>query len=373
MSRATLTTLVLVAAAGLAIGEMAIAGGLNPHLNPAEILVGCSACHRGHGVPNSPMLGQAQKPTCLACHGSQAGLDWMVRQGVIAGTARPDLLSATLAKPFVHPISDSGLAAIDRLGVTCTSCHSPHRSLADPGAGGPPSGRPRLSPKDPSRFEFELCLTCHGRASGGADLSSISRLLDPSSRSYHPVKVPSSGSSPSVLPGLAGGQINCTDCHGNDDPAGPAGPHGSQISFILAFDYAMADGAEESRRTYALCYRCHDRRVVLESPRFPGHSQHIERERASCATCHSPHGAIGNRALIRFGEQTQLASVAPSASTGRLAFISDAPGAGACYLNCHGKDHAPETYGSLRFKMELEPRGPGLPARSEHENRVRFD
>jgi len=352
MSRTALTTFVVVVAAGFSG-----AGGLNPHLDPTEILTGCSACHRGHGEPNSPMLGRAQKPLCLSCHGSQSGFDMMVRTGVIAGTARPVLLSATLAKPFVHPISDAAHSSDDPLAVTCTSCHSPHRSLIDPATAGPPSGRPRLSPKDPTRYEFELCLACHGGAANNPGLTAIARLFDPTSRSKHPVTMPSNDSSPSVPPTLAGGQISCTDCHGNDDPGGPAGPHGSRISFILAFNYTFVDGGAESPQTYALCYRCHDRRAVLESPRFPGHARHIEIERSSCATCHDPHGAIGNRALIRFGEEMQLASVAPSASTGRLAFISDAPGSGACYLTCHGKDHAPEGYGSLKLGI-----GEGLSA-----------
>ena len=55
-----------------------------------------------------------------------------------------------------------------------------------------------------------------------------------------------------------------------------------------------------------------------------------------------------NRALIRFGEETLIAGVAPSARTGRLAFVSTGAGAGTCYLTCHGRDHAPESYGLLQ-------------------------
>jgi hypothetical protein len=68
-------------------------------------------------------------------------------------------------------------------------------------------------------------------------------------------------------------------------------------------------------------------------------------ERATCASCHDPHGSVDNRALIRFGEETYLGGAGPSLSTGRLAFVSAGPGSGTCYLTCHGVDHAATGYG----------------------------
>jgi predicted CXXCH cytochrome family protein len=93
----------------------------------------------------------------------------------------------------------------------------------------------------------------------------------------------------------------------------------------------------------------------LNSSAFEEHGTHITEVRASCATCHSPHGSVGNRALIRFGEETRFAAVSPSVTAGRLRFVSDGPGSGACYLTCHGRDHAPEGYGAL--KPQLGPKG----------------
>jgi predicted CXXCH cytochrome family protein len=180
----------------------------------------------------------------------------------------------------------------------------------------------------------------------------VGELLDPENRSYHPVRAPSIEGSPSVLPALAGAQINCTDCHGNSDPTGPRGPHGSAFRFILAADYMTTDGTPESPSTFALCYRCHDRERVLDSAAFPEHRMHVVQEKASCATCHNPHGSIVNRGLIRFGEETVVAGVAPSGMTGRLAFVSKAWGAGTCYVTCHGYDHAGTPYGNAPARLK---------------------
>ncbi len=207
-----------------------------------------------------------------------------------------------------------------------------------------------MSPKDPRRFEYELCEGCHGsRGALTQNLADISRMLDPGNRSYHPVQAPARDGSPSVIPSLRGREINCSDCHGTSDPQGARGPHGSPEPFLLKARYTTVDGGADSSAT--LCFACHEREAVLRASPFPGHGTHVEALRASCATCHSGHGSVANRALIRFGEETLIAGVAPSARTGRLAFVSTSPGSGACYLTCHGRDHAPETYG-------LQPPGP---------------
>jgi len=213
------------------------------------------------------------------------------------------------------------------------------------GAGFP--GVRKVSPRNPTRLEYELCGGCHGVAGMTQSPLDISRLVSQNSRSFHPVQGPSRGNSPSVVPSLAGREINCTDCHGNDDPSGPRGPHGSGQRFLLRAEYNTVDGGAESVQSYALCYGCHDRQKVLSSASFPLHELHVIGAGASCATCHNPHGSLKNRALIRFGEGAMLGGVSPSMRTGRLAFVSDGPGSGGCYLTCHASDHAPKTYGGF--------------------------
>ena len=355
MPRAALTllTAVLLSAAFPVAAQ-------TPHMDPSRVPGGCPACHVGHGIPESPMLGQPVEATCLQCHGTLSDRNAMVTRNMLAGDATPPLLSSALSQPYVHPMETGATSASLATTSTCTSCHAPHRGSLD--AGEVPPGAPKRSPRNPSRFEYELCESCHGRAGVTTqDVTDISRLLYPGNPSYHPVEAPAAETSPSVIDSLKGGQINCTDCHGNADPTGAAGPHGSPVQYILRRSYNTTDGPE-SEEAYALCYGCHDRDKILSSAAFPEHGEHIQEIGASCATCHNPHGSVINRALIRFGEETIVSGVAPSPSTGRLAFESTGPGSGACYLICHGKDHGPATYGSASLER-LHRRSPPSPAR----------
>jgi cytochrome c553 len=291
------------------------------------------------------MMPAAQKDVCLKCHGTQAELDRTVQEGKLSPAVRPSSIDAALSQPFVHPMSDQAFSRWEPGVVTCTSCHSPHRSTAGRAVGAATTGQ-NPSTRDPLRLEYELCQECHGNQ--GVDTQSlldISRLFNLNSRSYHPVEGPVREGSISVVASLAGQMISCTHCHGNSDPSGPAGPHGSGVRYILGAGYQTTDGVPESESAYALCYRCHDRETVLDSPVFPEHRFHIVEQRASCATCHNAHGSVSNRALIRFGEETYVAGVSPSLEADRLEFVSDAAGSGACYVSCHGYDHAPAYYG----------------------------
>ncbi len=121
------------------------------------------------------------------------------------------------------------------------------------------------------------------------------------------------------------------------------------MRFLLVAGHTTVDGREESDAAYGLCYTCHQRESVLAASAFPEHGSHIIEEKAACATCHNAHGSVRNRALIRFGEETIISGVSPSARTGKLAFESDGPGSGACFLTCHSYDHAPEAYGTMKL------------------------
>lgn len=344
MSRAALRSGLAIAGILLASG----AGALDPHLDPGLVPEGCPSCHLGHGAPMSPMLGKPQSEVCLSCHGPAVSRNAAVMSGLLAADARPRDLSSVAAQPFVHPI-DTQAYSRHGPGVTCTSCHSPHRGM-DPQTRGQtlPRGVQKPSPRNPVRAEFELCASCHGGTGvESRDPVAVGGRIDPRNPSYHPLEAPARDGSQSVAPSLSGQMINCTDCHGNSDPGGVRGPHGSAERSILRSRYDQFDGRTESEETYSLCYGCHIRDRVLASLEFPPHYLHVVEQNVSCSTCHDAHGSAENRGLIRFGGRAITAGVGPSASAGVLAFRSSASGSGTCYLTCHGFDHAPESYGGL--------------------------
>ncbi|MCB1035217.1 MAG: cytochrome c3 family protein, partial [Acidobacteria bacterium] len=246
MSRAALTA----AALSLALSLPATVEAVSPHVNPGVVPTACTACHRGHGLSRSPMLASSQIELCLSCHGSATSLEEQVRRGHVVSGVRPPLLGNVLSQPFVHPLTEGAFSRHETGVITCTSCHSPHRSTFT-GSSGTPTGQRYLSPRNPAQFEVQLCESCHGNAGATTrSLVDISRLLNPRNRSYHPVEAPAAGASPSVVPRLRGREINCTDCHGNSDPEGPRGPHGSAVRYILRWPYSTTDGAQESVSAY---------------------------------------------------------------------------------------------------------------------------
>jgi len=318
------------------------------HMKPGALTRPCSSCHGGHGVPGTALLRHAGDSACVRCHGPEAATaGGRARLGIGIGFEAVDIVSEQ-TKPSMHH------------GARCVDCHSVHGTEARPRG---PDGQIGLSVRKPSpkrgfQTEVEMCLACHGsRGTYGGDPHDLAARIDPSNPSYHPILAPGSASDvPSLVPGLPRSvTIDCSDCHTSDEPSGPRGPHGSFVRSLLASGYNRIDGQEESESAYALCYSCHLRAVVLDADAFPGHRAHVVEERVPCATCHDSHGTTSARALIRFNEPTAITGVGRS-SSGRLEFVSDGPGSGACYLTCHGVDHDPKLYGSVAGLLEaLEP------------------
>ena len=102
-----------------------------------------------------------------------------------------------------------------------------------------------------------------------------------------------------------------------DDASAARGPHGSNVRYILRKNFVVDDGSEKAAQAYPLCFSCHAPEKVLSSTGpFPGHPLHVQSVRASCASCHNPHGSVANRALIRFGEDTGKTVAIPSPAAG---------------------------------------------------------
>ena len=135
--------------------------------------------------------------------------------------------------------------------------------------------------------------------------------------------------------------MSCSDCHTNEDPDRPQGPHGSRFPWILKAAYTVVDGEPESVRTYELCYSCHSRTTILSDQTFAGHAQHVVTERSSCYACHDSHGSAEDPGLVRFGKDIRYTDVRP-AKSGRLEYDEET---GACWLTCHDVEHDALGYG----------------------------
>ncbi len=221
---------------------------------------------------------------------------------------------------------------------------------------------------DPARLEYQVCLKCHGDSANKPQLTgrrapgaparalpeyNLRLVFSPSAASAHPVAAPARAGSPSLKAPLGvGSQIRCTDCHASDDGpgadgSGPRGPHGSVHQFLLERAYSTRDHSVESPAAYALCYKCHDRDVLLsDRSTFPAHQRHVVASGVPCSACHTAHGvaggsgtAAGNAHLIDF----DTAIVQPTAS-GQRQYTSYGRGAGSCSVSCHGRSHDQTRY-----------------------------
>ena len=334
------------AAAIVLIAPVASAVDLGKHFEPGMLAADCTPCHRGHGAARTAMLKTESDLMCIECHQTGAAEPGRREALGMDSGADPADIRVEMVKPVIHR------------GARCVDCHSVHGIGRLQGAAGKnlDLGRQKPSPKRGFTSEANLCLSCHGtRSAMVSDPHDIGLLFDSRNPSFHPVLAIGVGEVPSLLPPLTSDSlINCSDCHTNDDDRGARGPHGSRVPGLLGADYSLQDGQPESETAYALCYQCHDRKIVLDSDPFPYHRLHVVDQRTACVLCHDAHGATAGRALIRFNEPTAITGVLAS-SSGRLEYSSEAAGMGGCYLTCHGVDHDPLGYGPM-FTVKGRPR-----------------
>ncbi|BDG06845.1 cytochrome c3 family protein [Anaeromyxobacter oryzae] len=348
---------------------------------------GCMACHASHGAdPKGQLVARPladDDALCLRCHATS-----VVR--------RP--LAADLAKPSAHAGAERGVhdAGEGRPGaarplperspgttrhVTCVDCHDPHAASGQPAVGTSPGGAlagvwgiDRNGARVAQiRSEYELCFKCHADSankpqSGGPRPPDLVRravvdvnlreVFGPTAVSSHPVLGP--GRNPDVpslrAPWTAASTVACGDCHASDTGpgaggSGARGPHGSIYPPLLERAYSTSDATVESPAAYALCYKCHDRAVLLSTrSSFAEHARHLgPTVNAPCSACHAAHGISatagtpdGNAHLVSF----DLAIVRASAG-GPAQYRSLGRAQGSCTLSCHGTDHRASTYGGI--------------------------
>ena len=341
----------------LAFSVYDVSSHINSHLLPDE----CGSCHVGHGLSDQPMLNESEEDFCFQCHGSENKRTAMIANGKLSPAAMLKDLESEFRKPFRHPVEEGfGHSPTEKLPsfsgsqishAECVDCHNPHQRIqAGSNQAADVSGY-SLSGQylESSMHEYEICLKCHsGIYSFDRSKSDPRREFSPSVRSQHPVTIAGVGKRLPSLKTMAGHGtlMKCSDCHTNDNPDGPRGPHGSNHESLLSGNYTRDVFAEESQYAYEFCYSCHDRVSILSDESFPLHSEHIvgdlfkEVPGTSCYTCHASHGSQNNLHLIEFNPE----AVTGDAKTGIIQYRSSNDGSGQCYLTCHGYAHSPAEY-----------------------------
>ncbi|MEA3286660.1 MAG: cytochrome c3 family protein [Candidatus Marinimicrobia bacterium] len=330
---------------------------LSTHGNPADPRfsamseMACAACHDIHAVPpTANLLTSDENTLCLSCHDGSADSD----QEVASETD----LEAVFDKTFSHPIRwnspgvaqaepmdnwSSGLAG-DR-SVSCSDCHNPHAAsdhTHSPFIDGSqiyvPGVDSRGFSKAISDYEYETCYKCHGMNQNATFGNNVGLLFARTNMSFHPIEAPGNNPFvPSLKPEWSEqSMLQCSDCHGNDDPLGTKGPHGSNIPHILKASYT--DFPFASLEENQLCFRCHEEQRVVQSNGFKFHQLHIQDAGYACSACHDPHGSIEYPGLI----DLNASFIQPL--NGVLAVVRTEPGHGSCTLRCHDKAHPSQSY-----------------------------
>ncbi len=323
----------------------------------------CANCHSPHlaGEPERLLYNAIEEQNCFKCHNGHAA-----SKNVEADFAKISYHPVDMYQSVHQPGEDP--AAMNK-HVECLDCHNPHVANAL-GNEQPPANRSQTKGVSgvtnsnnftaEAVYQYEICFKCHaGQHSASAKVPRViaqtdTRFeFDPGNPSYHPVEAAGRNQDcPSLKsPYTTSSIIYCTDCHSSDTGTGAggqgaSGPHGSAWEPILERRFELSNGLRENADIYALCYKCHDRQNILDNRSFKEHKKHIDGEKASCATCHDPHGisstqgnTSNNTHLINFN----TLEVTPSKS-GKLEFIDDGYRRGRCYLTCHRKNHDPKDY-----------------------------
>lgn len=329
------------------------------HLDKKNMRDGCASCHMGFDFSDG-----GGPYRCIACHGPE-----MLKNGIAQARQGVKLkdLTKDFSKNYRHPVFDKRgthstkevLPEIDSTKprhADCADCHSPHFvSSNNPYAGlkGKKSGNLNVK----ITKEYELCYLCHSDSANLPVKSTNKRVeFSINNPSFHPIE--GEGKNQAVISLIRPYRekksspsdvsiLKCADCHASDDSTSARGPHGSKYQGLLTDNYSTGDNISESSYAYGICYKCHKRSSILGNESFISHSRHITGERnfkgggTSCYTCHTSHGSVENRYLIRFNREFVTES-----STGKLKFVEKGTYTfhGECWLTCHGVDHNPKSY-----------------------------
>jgi predicted CXXCH cytochrome family protein len=219
-----------------------------PHGGYAADTDYCASCHASHDAAAQPSLltASTERETCYACHdGTGAQSDVRAEFGEVA-------LGSTI-RTSVHPVP----APMAGLQLSCSDCHTPHRSIAEDTAllrVRQPDGTYLYSPPD-APIGNAFCYACHGPASNlPAPFGDESGFESSVHNANGAIELPSSGSGIKCLAchephGADGPRLTsaeqedeCYTCHTTEETNAPQGTNVATAFSAKGNDYATDDG-----------------------------------------------------------------------------------------------------------------------------------
>lgn len=260
-----------------------VTGGKN-HVHGPVAAGGCVACHNPHASNFAKLLLKESRQLCLDCHVSSA--QRLETSSVVHEPVTKDCLLCHDAHASDEPMMLRAPAQ-----PLCLGCHEDIRSTVEHARtqhGAVVEGRQCLNCHEPHATDFprilrnnpmDLCLECHNRplkTPNGA-IADMSAVLASGKSLHGPVA-----------------QKNCTACHQI---------HGGKNFRMLIKEYPPEFYAPFKEESYALCFSCHERSLVLE-PRTTAltgfrngdlnlHFVHVNKDTKgrTCRACHETHAS----------------------------------------------------------------------------------
>jgi predicted CXXCH cytochrome family protein len=245
----------------------------------------CTACHRSHSSSNPKLLTLAGRDLCLECH-----LTLKKRLDAVRTVHGPVTSDCTTC----HQPHASALKMMLKEEPTqlCRSCHTQiaaqieHATTKHEAVS---SGQACRNCHEPHGSDFpsllindmvDVCLSCHDRdikLPDGTELANMKAVLATGNSLHGPIA-----------------QRNCVACHQI---------HGGSNFRLLAKEYPPEFYAPFREESYALCFSCHERQLVLD-PRTDRltnfrngeqnlHYLHVNKDTKgrTCRACHETHAS----------------------------------------------------------------------------------
>jgi predicted CXXCH cytochrome family protein len=280
----------------------------------------CLDCHKAHQSDHENLLVEPERDLCLRCH--------------------PNVADGLGVAPHVHK----------PLETECRSCHSSHGADDKRLLRAPPqelcsscheeAAKKLTEGSSPHGFlgAEASCLTCHLGHSGPTK-ALVAAPIAETCQACHDQEIErrEGGKLANVAAELAAGKFrhgpvadgDCGACH-----RAHSSPHAS----LLDAPYRAEFYQSFSEDAYALCFSCHDKRIITDEKTTMTsfrdgernlHWVHVSRDKGrSCGVCHEPHASLQDH-LIR-----ESVPFGPGGWKLPIRFEASAKG-GTCAAGCH--------------------------------------